>query len=158
MLIVGFLINWLLLLVISYIVMEYGQYFLYDEVTPYVWAKALGGSFVLAIALTYKPISYLTMFGQDIGWTIGFGVLWFVVFTFVYQFHPPHGAAIGVIALLILAGMAEMAVSSFNESVHPTRKEQPTIFDPAKQGLRKSGGPVRPSEPSKATEEPAGKP
>src|SRR5262249_45623574 len=73
----AFLLYWLVLFVACYLVTEYGQGYLYDEVTPYLWGKVTAASLGLAIVLTYAHTSLDRMFSDGLGWTIGQAILWF---------------------------------------------------------------------------------
>ncbi len=48
-----FLIYWLVLFIVCYSIVEFGQDQLYDEVTPKAWLKVGGGTFALALILTW---------------------------------------------------------------------------------------------------------
>lgn len=143
----AFLIYWLLLFAACYLVTEYGQGFLYDEVTPFLWPKVTAASLGLAIVLTFARTSLETMFSDGIGWTIGQAILWFVVFMFVLRFHAKHAAVLGVITFLLVAGMGTMAVDSLKETIQPTSREKAPVFDPKNKalGLRKSATPPTPA-------------
>src|SRR4051812_41439532 len=101
-----FLIYWLVLFVACYSIVEFAQDQFYDEVTPRAGLKVTLGSLVLALLLTKLRTSYDTMFTTDIAWTVLQAIVWFVVFTLVFQFHPQHAAAIGIGAMLLVCGMA----------------------------------------------------
>lgn len=136
--IVPFLIYWLVLFIVCYTIVEFGQDQLYDEVTPYAWLKVGGGSLVLAAVLTWLRSSFETMYTADLPWTVLEGMVWFVVFTLVFQFHPKHALAIGTVAVLLIPGVATMGVESLTR---PT----PTLV-PARsltrQPVRRSLGPT----------------
>src|SRR5271157_1870138 len=104
------LIYWLVLFVACYVVVEIGQDQLYDEVTPRSGLKVLGGSFLLAALLTALrkygfPATFESMFTTNIAWTLLQGVVWFGVFTLIYQFHPWHALGLGVATMLVLSGL-----------------------------------------------------
>jgi hypothetical protein len=107
-----FLIYWLVLFVGCYVVCEIGQDQLYDEVTPRVGLKVLLGSFLLGLMLTYFQPSYESMFTTNIAWTILQGIVWFGVFTLIYQFHPWHALGLGILTMLLVSGLATMGVDS----------------------------------------------
>jgi hypothetical protein len=152
----AFLLYWLVLFVACYLVTEYGQGFLYDEVTPYLWGKVAAASLILAIVLTIAHTSLDRMFSDGLGWTVGQAILWFLVFMFVLRFHPKHAAVLGVITFVLTAGMGTMAVDSLSETFQPTSREKAPVFDPKNKslGLRKSAGATAPApeEPKKAEE------
>ena len=89
------LIYWLVLFVVCFVLVEIGHDQLYDEAPKYAGWRVFGGSLILASLLTalrYKGFaaSFDSMFTTNIGWTLLQGVVWFLVFMFVFQFHPWH--------------------------------------------------------------------
>jgi uncharacterized membrane protein YdcZ (DUF606 family) len=149
------LIYWLVLFVACYIVVEIGQDQLYDQVTPRSGLKVLAGSFLLAAVLTalrkYEhPASFESMFTTNIAWTALQGVIWFGVFTLIYQFHPWHALGLGVATMLLVSGLATMGVESV---LTPSRVTQAATrpFVPV-EPVRKSltAGPT--AEPAKPAE------
>ena len=142
MILVAFLMYWLACFVASYLVIEQAQSYYYEEPTPgYPWKAAVGG-FIMAIFATWKPIDFMTMFSSSFHWTVLHGIVWFLIFTFLYQFHPRHALATGVLTLLAIPGLATMAIDSLRESGRPTPVATPTA---APLGPRPSGGaPVLP--------------
>jgi hypothetical protein len=130
-----FLIYFLILYVICYIVVEYGQNYFYDEVTPAAAAKVALGTLILASILTYTRSNFATMFTSDIGKTVGLAIAWSGVFILIYRFQPWHGFGLAMATLLIFAGMATLAVDSMLSPKPPGRmdmsKEYPTIRRPA---------------------------
>jgi hypothetical protein len=107
-----FFVYWLILFVACYIVVEYGQTYLYDESPPGLGLRVALGSFLFAALLTWTRTSYETMFTHDLGWTVLQAIVWFIVFTLVFRFHPPHALAIGLACMVILSGAATLAISS----------------------------------------------
>lgn len=110
--ILPFLVYYLILFVACYIIVEYGQYFLYDEATPAFGLKVALGTVILAGLLTYTRTNFLTMFTDDILWTVLQAIVWFGVFVLIFRFHPWHGGGIGLAAMLILTTLATIAVDS----------------------------------------------
>ena len=106
------LIYWLAMFIACYMIVEFGQDFFYDEVTPRAGLKVGLGSLVLAAFLTWLRPSFDTMFTADLPWTVLQAIVWFAVFTLIFQFHPTHAAAIGIVALLLIPGVATMGVES----------------------------------------------
>jgi hypothetical protein len=111
------LIYWLVLFVACFIVVEVGHDQLYDEVTPRAGLKVLGGSLLLALLLTWlktrnTPASFDSMFTSNIAWTVLQGIVWFGVFTLVFQFHPWHALGISLVTMLLVSGLATMGVDS----------------------------------------------
>jgi hypothetical protein len=105
-------IYWLVMFVTCYTVVEVAQDQLYDEVTPRVGLKVLIGSLILAGLLTWLHPSFDTMFTNNIVWTVLQGIVWFAVFTLIFQFHPPHAAALGILTMLVVPGAATLGVDS----------------------------------------------
>ncbi len=116
---VPFLIYWLVMFVASYIIVDVGHDQLYDEPPPHEALRVAGGSLILAALLTWLRPTFDTMFTEDIAWTVLQGIVWFLVFMFIYQFHPPHAAAIGITALLLIPGVASMGVDSMTKPTPP---------------------------------------
>ncbi len=111
------LIYWLVTFVGCFVVIEIGQDQLYDEVTPHVGLKVTGGSLLLALMLTafyYKglPASFDSMFTNNILCTVFQAIVWFGVFTLIFQFHPWHALGLGIATMLMLQGLATMGVNS----------------------------------------------
>jgi hypothetical protein len=107
-----FLIYWLVVFVACYAVTEVAQDQLYDEVTPSVGLKVTLGSLALAALLTWLRPRFETMFTSDIPWTVLLAIVWFAVFTLVFQFHPPHALLLGTVTFLLIAPLASMGVES----------------------------------------------
>ncbi|HWE35768.1 MAG TPA: hypothetical protein VG406_04285 [Isosphaeraceae bacterium] len=135
--IVPFLIYWLALFVTTYITVEYGQNWLYAEPTRHFPIKVAVGTFALAALLTVLPLEYATMFTTSKHWLLLQAVIWFVVFTLLFEFHPPHAFVISVVMILTIPGLASMAVGSLRESRRPATIATPTV---APLGPRPSGG------------------
>jgi hypothetical protein len=152
-LVLPLLINWLVLFVACYIVTEYGQYYLYDEATPGVGWKCALGSLILAAFLTWTRTSYDTMLTSELGKTVLQGILWFVVFTLVLRFHPLHALTLGVATMLLIAGLAGLAVDSFRRTTsnRPVAVRQPS--KPFRQALAPNMGPLA-APPPKAEAKP----
>lgn len=109
------LVYWLLLFVACYIVVEYGQNLLYDEVTPHAFPKIALGSLILAGLLVYSRTSYDTMLTSELGITVVQAILWFGVFVLVFRFQPLHGGIVGVVMMALVAGLATIAVDSLTK-------------------------------------------
>lgn len=110
--VIPFLVYWLLIFVVNYVVVEYGQNYLYDEATPKFGLKVLGGSFLLAALATWLRPSFDTMFTNTFHWTALQALAWVGVFLLLYQFHPPHALLIGLTAMVIVLGLATMTAES----------------------------------------------
>lgn len=119
------LLYWLVLFAACYVVVEYGQKYLYDEVTGKAWLKVLFGSLLLAILLIWTKSSFDTMFTDRIGYTVIQAVVWFGVFLFVYRFQPWHAAGLGIGTMMVIAAMATMMVQSLRGENIPVRARTP---------------------------------
>lgn len=149
-LILPFLMYWLILFIALYMVAEYGQYHIFESALPYNGPKALLGGFILALILLWTRTSFDTMLTSGIGMTVLQGIAWFLVFTFVLRFPPKYGAVLGVLTMLVVPGLATMAVDSLSR---PVLKDGPSLSRPS-QPLRTSigpgsGGPPPSAEPVK---------
>ena len=124
------LIYWLVIFVACFTVVEVGHDQLYDEVTPHAGIKVFGGSLLIAVLLTtlrYYGVaaSFDSMFTSNIIWTVLQGLVWFGVFTLVFQFHPWHALGIGLATMLLVTGLATMGVESI-------MAKTPTVTTPAR--------------------------
>ncbi len=133
-LIIPLLVHWLLIFVACYVVTEFAQNYLYDETTPRVGLKILGGSFLLALLLTWTRSSFDTMFTSEISFTVLQAIAWFAVFTLVFRFQPQHAAGISILVMILITGMATLAVDSFEASQRP----RPEFRTPSKPVRRPS--------------------
>jgi hypothetical protein len=115
-------------------VIEFGQTYLYDEKLARSGLRCLVGALILAAVHTYMRPSFDTMFTSRLPWTLLLGVIWFVVFLFVFQFHPPHALLIGVVTMIIAGGMAQMAADSLTS----TRPPPPPAGSNARKPFRQS--------------------
>ena len=111
------LIYWLVVFVGCYVVVEIGQDQLYDEVTPHVGLKVTGGSLLLALMLAVfyhrqAAASFESMFTSNFVWTVFQALVWFGVFTLIFQFHPWHALGLGIATMLLVQGLATMGVNS----------------------------------------------
>ena len=153
------LIYWLVVFVGCYVVVEFGQDQLYDEVTPHVGLKVAGGSLLLAILLTALkyydvPASYLTMFTNNIIWTLLQAIVWPGVFSIlVFRFHPWHGLGLGLATMVLVSGLATMGVenllsrpvpASAIDSLAHLESAGPAVGRTG-HGARTHGGAARPS-------------
>jgi len=106
----SFLVYTLILYVVSYILVEYGQKYLYDEVPPYVALKVGIGAVILAAVLTWTKSSFDTMFTADLLKTVVLALVWAGVFILVYRFQPVHGALFALALVMLVPGLATMVV------------------------------------------------
>ncbi|WP_165225106.1 hypothetical protein [Aquisphaera insulae] len=155
----AFLIYWLVVFVGCFVVIEIAQDQLYDEVTPRVGLKVTAGSFLIAamLAIFYHrqaSASYDTMFTTNFMWTVLQGIVWFAVFTLIFQFHPWHALGLGLATMLLIQGLATMGVNSIL-SPAPAIVNRPAaaVSKPVRQSL--APAPVAP--PPKAEAAPKAK-
>ena len=140
-----FLLYTFICFVVSFILVEYGHKYLYDEVTPYVALKVLGGAVIMGALLTWTKSSFDTMFTADVPYTALMALVWAGIFILIYRFQPAHGAVFALVAVLLLPGLATIAV----QSVTAPRVNPATVTPGKAKPPRKSlGGPA----PSPAAE------
>ena len=116
----AFAIYWVVMFAACYIVVEYGQSYLYEETTPSAGFKVMLGSAMLAILLTWTRTDFFTMFTSEIRWTVLVAIAAFGVFTLIFRFQPWHALPIGLFAVLLISGTATMAVQSFANRNRPS--------------------------------------
>jgi hypothetical protein len=131
-----FLIYSAIAFVVSYILVEYGQKYLYDEVTSYPALKVGAGALIMGALLTWKQPSFDTMFTAELHWTALLAIIWAIVFILIFQFQPLHGALFALAAVLILPGLATMAVKG---ATTPTPNPN-TVPRTTAKPLRKGAG------------------
>lgn len=148
-----FLIYFVILFTICYIVTEYGQNYLYDEVTPGVAAKVALGALLLAAILTYTRTNFATMFTSDIGKTVGLAIAWSGIFILIFRFHPWHGFGLAMATLLIFAGMSTLVVDSMLSPRPPGRMDT----DNQPKTIRRPASGVPTPLPAPSTDQPAAK-
>jgi hypothetical protein len=141
------LIYWFVLFVACYTIVEFGQDQLYDEVTPYAWAKVGGGSLLLAAMLTWLRSSFDTMFTTDLPWTVLQAMAWWLVFMFIFQFHPQHALVISTVAVLLLPGVATMGVESLTQPTPALTPARSLTSKPLRRGLTQPGAPAAKGAP-----------
>jgi len=157
MLIWTFLIYWLVLFVACFVVVEIGQDQLYDEVTPRAGLKVAAGSLLIAVLLTtlkakgFAP-AFDSMFTTNIAWTLLQGVVWFIVFTLIFQFHPWHALGLGIVTMLLVSGLATMGVESILYRPAPTSTAARSFVpsEPVRQSLAPAAGAGQPAGADKA--------
>ena len=151
------LIYWLVLFVACFVVVEIGHDQLYDEVTPHAGLKVAGGSLLIAILLTTLRAKGLTAsfeskFTTNIIWTVLQGLVWFGVFTLIFQFHPWHALGLGLATMLLVTGLATMGVESLLTKPQPTTQSTRPLN--ANQPVRQSVAPGVAPAPSQSTGQP----
>ena len=75
------------------------------------------------------------MFTTNIIWTVLQAIVWFGVFTLIFQFHPWHALGLGIATMLLVQGLATMGVNSI---LTPT----PAAASTARRGREQAGPPV----------------
>ena len=151
--IVPLLVYWLVFFTIHFILVEYGQSYLYDESTPSTGLKVTLGSFMAAVAATYFRPSFDTMFTTYLQWTALQALLWFAIFTVLYQFQPQHAVGISLVSFLLFSGLTSMAVDGMTKA-SPTAL--PTkLTEPGKAIRRSANTGVLNSPPEPAQEKEA---
>ena len=140
-------IYWLLFFVVHFIMVEYGQAYLYDEATPHFGLKVLMGSFLLAAMAAYFRPNFATMFTNDLHWTALQALAWVGVFIILYQFHPWHALALALAGLVAMPGLATMTVDSLSQPrrVAPRPNSLPTT--PHRGSLSPTPAPAKPQAP-----------
>jgi hypothetical protein len=147
------LIYWLVMFVACFVVVEIGQDQLYDEVTPHAGLKVAGGSLLIAALLAFLRskglgASFETMFTSNIIWTVLQGLVWFGVFTLIFQFHPWHALGLGLATMLLVTGLATMGVESLLTKPQPTSQSTRSLI--SNQPVRQSVAPQATPTPSPA--------
>ncbi|QEH36281.1 hypothetical protein OJF2_48410 [Aquisphaera giovannonii] len=153
----AFLIYWLVVFVGCYIVIEIAQDQLYDEVTPRVGLKVTAGSFLIAAMLAafyhrQASASFDTMFTTNFMWTVLQAIVWFAVFTLVFQFHPWHALGLGLATMLLIQGLATMGVNSMLAPTPATAKSPASaVSKPVRQSLAPAAPPAAAPKEGAAT-------
>jgi hypothetical protein len=148
-------IYWLVMFVACFVVVEVGHDQLYDEVTPHAGLKVAGGSLIIAVLLTVLkyynlPASYESMFTTNIAFTVLQGLVWFGVFTLIFQFHPWHALGLGLVTMLLVTGLATMGVDSVlsPSAATPAAARATVSSQPVRQSLAPAGAaPTSPPAP-----------
>ena len=93
------------------------------------------------------PAAYDSMFTANIIWTVLQGLVWFGVFTLIFQFHPWHALGIGLATMLLVTGLATMGVESLMSKAAPapqaargTLSNQPVRHSISPTGSRRHAG------------------
>jgi hypothetical protein len=151
------LIYWLVMFVACFVVVEVGHDQLYDEVTPHAGWKVAGGSLLIAVVLTVLKArglaaSYDSMFTTNFAWTVLQGLIWFGVFTLIFQFHPWHALGLGIVTMLLVTGLATMGVDSVLAKSTTSAAPSRTIIlnQPVRQSLAPAGAPAPDAEKGKS--------
>ncbi|WP_435010679.1 hypothetical protein P12x_001958 [Tundrisphaera lichenicola] len=142
-----FLISYLILFVVCYVVVEFGQNFFYDEVTPSSGLKVTLGAFLLAVMLTWTRSNFATMFTSEIGPTALQAILWSGVFILIFRFHPWHGFALAIATMILFTGITTIAVDSL---LAPKTADRIDTTETIKPIRRPAYGAPKPANPPPA--------
>ena len=154
-----FLVYWVVAFVGCFTVVEVAQDALYDEVTPRAGLKVSLASLILALVMAYFHPSFETMFTSNVSLTILQGIVWFLVFMFVLQFHPWHALGLGLLMMCLVAPLATMGVDSMlapDSQVRSIRAGTNVPTTPVRGSLSPRGAVSTP--PQGAAPGPAGRP
>jgi hypothetical protein len=144
------LIYWLVFFVACYVACEVAQDQFYDEVTPHVGLKVAVGSLILAALATWVRPSFDTIFTTNIAWAALQGIVWFLVFMFILEFHPWHALAIGLVSMVLVSGLATMGVESMTKTgpaLPATRSRQNNV--PVRKSLNAVTPPAGKAAPAR---------
>ncbi len=151
---VPLLVYWLVFFTIHFMIVEYGQNYLYDEPTPSTGLKVTIGSFIAAVAATYFQPSFDTMFTTYLQWSALQALLWFGIFTLIYQFHPQHGLGLSLATFMLFPGLTSMAVDGITRG--SPAAAQTKLTEPGKAVRRSApAGAPAPAAPDPAKEKDA---
>ena len=150
-LLLTFAIYYVVLFVVCFFVVSQGQDALYDEATPGFEWKVAVGSLLLALLLTWTRSSFATMFTDEIGKTVLQAIVWFGVFVLIFRFHPWHGAGIGLATMLIVTGLASLAVESLFAPKSTQRFEAQQVAKPIRRPAYAAPQPTQAPAPAPAT-------
>lgn len=156
----AFALYWIILFVVCFAVVEYGQNYFYDEATPSAGLKVAAGSAILAALLTWTRTEFHTMFTADLLRTILLAIVAFGVFTLIFQFQPWHALPIGLVSVLLISGTATMAVQSFSDRNRPLASEGRAAAKPLRGTTKVNPPPTLPgakTEPATDKSAPAKK-
>ena len=127
------LIYWLVLFVSCYTVVEVAQDQFYDAVTPRSGLKVAVGALIFAALATWLRPSLATMFTEDLAWTVLQAIVWFVVFIFVFEFHPPHALALSTVTMVLVTGLASLGVDNLTQPARVLRPVSRTNGEPTRR-------------------------
>ncbi len=142
----SFIIYYVIAFVVSYILVEYGQKYLYDEMPPYAALRVAGGSLFMAAVLTWTHSSFDTMFTADLYKTVALILVWIGVFVLILRFQPVHGALFATAAALLLPGLATIAVDGATAPPGPVRPAANTNRTPIRRPSSPGAAPAVPVE------------
>lgn len=138
----SFVVYWVVSFVGCFTAVEIAQDALYDEPTPHAGLKVSLASVILGLTMTYFHPSFETMFTANIGTTVLQGIVWFLVFMFVLQFHPWHALGLGALLMCLVAPLATMGVDSMlapDDQVQRIRRGASAATQPVRRSLSPGG-------------------
>ena len=91
------------------------------------------------------------MFTTSLIWTIFQAIIWFGVFTLIFQFHPWHALGLGILTMLFVSGVATMGVDSM---LKPTPPSASTPAAAVNKPVRQSLGAPAPEQAKPAEKAP----
>ena len=95
-------------------------------------------------------MSYESMFTSNFAWTVLQGIVWFGVFTLIFQFHPWHALGLGLITMVMVSGLATMGVESVLAKPAPNAAAtRPVPSQPVRQSLSPAAGAGQPGAADK---------
>jgi hypothetical protein len=138
-----FVVYWLVAFVGCFTAVEIAQDALYDEVTPRAGLKVTLASLILAAAMTYFHPSFESMFTANLLSTLLQGIVWFVVFVLVLQFHPWHALGLGLLLMCLVSPLATMGVDSMlapdAQAARLRAGTTPAVTKPVRESLSPAG-------------------
>jgi len=142
-LLIAFVLYALIFYAVCYVVTENAQNFLYNQpVQGMPWRVGIVALASAALATWLKP-SFDTMFTSEWYWTLLAAVIWFTLFLLVLEFEVVHAAAVGLVTMVLIWGLAGLAVQGVTRSPEETARERNRRFvtqpdDPNRRNIRKS--------------------
>ena len=90
-----------------------------------------------------------SIFTTGIAWTLLQGVVWFLVFTFIFQFHPWHALAAGLVTMLLVTGLATLGVESLTKPAATPAPVRARGTPPVRKSISPLGGAGEPAPAAK---------
>ena len=78
-----------------------------------------------------------------VAWTVLLALIWFGVFTLIFQFHPWHALGLGIVTMLLVTGTATMGVDSVlsRPAATAAANRAPVFSQPVRQSLAPAAQP-----------------
>jgi hypothetical protein len=144
-----FFVYWLAFFVVCYITTEMFADQLYDEVPKFIGFRVAAGSLILALLAAWLHPSFETLFTANLAWTALQAIAWVAVYILLFQFHPWHGLAIGLITMLLIPGVATMGVDNLMTPTPVVAPIHAKGAPPVRKSLNPTEPPPKPPEPAK---------